>query len=205
MDYCFAVNRDNTVLYSILAKAAGVVSSSTINAALTHYFAEDARVTTADDPFSRDIPIAIACVLTALVLVLLLLLHSAKRSKKNAESRELAPTREDFVLFDDIPLSYSVYHVIHVEHSELYDAQIVYANHAFERLGGLSVEAVVGRYVRDLYPYIGEEWFQHARRAACDGQTVEFDYVDPLGGRTYRFMAKQVICPDYCAVTYQET
>ena len=43
MDYCLAVNRDDTLLYSILSKANALVPKSTVNAALTYYFAEDAR------------------------------------------------------------------------------------------------------------------------------------------------------------------
>ncbi|MDO4806477.1 MAG: transporter substrate-binding domain-containing protein, partial [Coriobacteriales bacterium] len=205
MDYCLAVNREDTVLYSILAKAISGVPSSTANAALTYYFMEDTRIGIADSLRQNLLSIALGavCVLVVAALVIVfLLLRSARAGKRGDGQEATIPTKEDFALFDDLPLSYSVYHVTHAEHSELYDAKIIYVNHRFEQLGGLPAEAVLGYSVRELYPHIGEEWFQNVSRAAIDGEKVELDYVDPLSGKTYRYMACQVMCPGYCAVTY---
>ncbi len=45
LDYCFAVARKDTELYSLLAKAVVLVPYSTVNAALSNYIAEDSRRT----------------------------------------------------------------------------------------------------------------------------------------------------------------
>lgn len=206
MDYCFAVNREDTVLYSILAKAAGVVPATTVNAALTRYFIEDSR-TGITDLFRQNLTIAVIA-LTVIILVLLvllfLLLRSTRRKKKVGEKTRPILRAEDFRFLDDLPVSYSVYHVTHAEHSKLYDAQIVYVNHKYEELGGLPSEAILGHRVRELYPHIGEDWYVNVKSAACDGTPVEYDYEDELSGKRYHFSARQIIQADYCAVTYVE-
>lgn len=121
----------------------------------------------------------------------------------SAESR-FVHASEIFHLFDDLPLSYSVYHVTHAEHSGLYDAVIFYVNHKYEEYGGIPAKNVLGHSVRELYPDIGEEWFQLVRRAALGGENVEADYLNPADGKRYRITARQIIYPGYCAITYQE-
>ena len=121
----------------------------------------------------------------------------------SAESR-FTHASEIFHLFDDLPLSYSVYHVTHAEHSGLYDAVIFYVNHKYEEYGGVPAKKVLGHSVRELYPDVGEEWFQLVRRAALGGENVESDYLNPADGKRYRITARQIIYPGYCAITYQE-
>lgn len=58
--------------------------------------------------------------------------------------------------------------------------------------------------VRELYPFIGEEWFESVKRAAMDGETVEGELVNTTDGKRFRFTARQIIYPGYCAITYQE-
>ena len=130
-------------------------------------------------------------------------LHADHDKNISAESR-LAHSSEIFHLFDDLPLSYSVYHVTHAEHSGLYDAVIFYVNHKYEEYGGLPAKAVLGHSVRELFPQIGEEWFDSIKRAALDGETVESEYVDPIHGKRFHFAARQIIYAGYCAVTYVE-
>ena len=204
MDYCFAVERQDTVLYSILSKVTAIVPSSTINAALARYYTEDARTGIASSTTQVIVNIVI-CVLVVTALVgLIVMMRNTWSGKRGAEKRQRVPVEEDFALFDDLPISYSVYHVTHAEHSELYDAEIVYANQKFLQLGGLSSEETIGHHVRELFPYIGEEWFEDARRAAFEGETVEYDYTDQLSGNKFRFSARQVMSPGYCAITYME-
>ena len=203
MDYCFAVNREDTVLYSILAKTAGVVPASTVNAALTHYFIEDSSKGIVD-LLRQNLSLAVI-VLTAIILALLfLLLRRTGREKKVSEKARPIPETKDFRFLDDLPVSYSVYHVIHAEHSKLYDAVIIYVNHKYEELGGLPAKAVLGRRVRELYPHIEENWYLNVKSAACDGMPVEYDYVDELSGKRYHFSARQIVQADYCAITYVE-
>jgi diguanylate cyclase (GGDEF)-like protein len=128
-------------------------------------------------------------------------LHADYDQSFSAESR-LAHSSEIFHLFDDLPLSYSVYHVTYAEHSGLYDAVIFYVNHKFEELGGHTAKEVLGHSVREIYPHIGETWIDNVKRAAIYGETVECDYDDPHTGRRFKFSAQQIIYPGYCAVTY---
>ena len=203
MDYCFAVNREDTILYSILAKTAGVVPATTVNAALTHYFIEDSRTGIAD-LFRQALTIAVIALTVIILVLLLLLLRRTGKEKKFREKARPAPAAEDFRFLDDLPVSYSVYHVKHAEHSKLYDAEIIYVNHKYEELGGLPAEAVIGHRVRELYPHIRENWYLNVKSAACDGTPVEYDYTDELSGKRYRISARQIIRADYCAITYVE-
>ena len=203
MDYCFAVGRGDLTLYSILAKVAGSVPTSTVSAALTYYFTEDARPDIVDFMRQNLWSVVLGAVALVVLVASLLLLRRMRLRERDARNRRMPPTREDFAFLDDMPISYSVYHVTHIEHSELYDAEIVYLNHAFEVAGKLPIENAVGHHVRELFPYVEEEWFHIAKRAAIDGERVEHDYVDPLRGESFRLTAWQVKLPGYCAFTYQ--
>ncbi len=130
-------------------------------------------------------------------------LHADYDRHISAESR-IAHASEIFSLFDDLPISYSVYHVTYAENSGLYDAVIFYVNHKYEEYGGAPAKNVLGHSVRELYPYVGNEWFRFVRRAALDGENVEGVHVDTTTGKRYHFTARQIIYPGYCAVTYQE-
>lgn len=205
MDYCFAVRREDTVLYSILAKTTGAVPESTVNAALSHYFTEDAEMIRSG-LIRENLRIGLGALFAGgLLAALVVLLFSVWRRKREAKRQERILSAEDFRLMDDLPVSYSVYRVTHAEHSELYDAEIIYVNHKYEQLGGLPAEAVLGHRVRQLYPFLGEEWFRNVKRAALDGETVESDHVDVLTRKRYRITVRQISMPGYCAITYLET
>ncbi len=206
MDYCLAVRRQDTTLYSILSKAMSTVPPSTVNAALTKYYTDEAGGNGTVDFVNQVLPSIAAFVPIAIALVVLfVLLRGVWLDRKGSGKRQRIPVKEDFVLFDDMPISCSVYHVTHTEHSELYDAEIIYVNRRFSQLGEIAEEAVLGHHVREMYPYIGEEWFEYAKRAALDGETVENEYADPLSGQKFQLKIWQVVCPGYCAATYRET
>ncbi len=78
MDDCLAVNREDTVLYSILSKVTGIVPAATINSALTKYYAEDAKTTAAALPGKSLIVLLAVLALTGWVFLLLLLLRKRK-------------------------------------------------------------------------------------------------------------------------------
>jgi len=202
MDYCFAVNRTDTVLYSILTKTAGAVPAPSVNAALTYYYTKDAGISL--QSFLRKNIGILFVLLAAAVLSYLIVLHILRKKKAADRNRMRTPTAEDFRLFDDLPISYSVYHVIHSEHSELYDAEIVYVNHKFEEYGRCEAASVIGQKVRTLYPYIEETWFRNIKRAAMDGETVENVFTDIVSGDDFRLSVRQILSPGYCAVTYMK-
>ena len=130
-------------------------------------------------------------------------LHADYDQNISNESR-LVHATEIFYLFDDLPMSYSVYRVRRMENSNLYDAEIFYVNHRFEEFGGVQAKDVLGRSVREIFPHLGEGWYRDVRRAAWDGETVEGYFVDIRNGRRFQFTARQIIYRGYCAVTYLE-
>ena len=130
-------------------------------------------------------------------------LHADHDNNISSESR-LGHASELFHLFDDLPLSYSVYHVTYAEHSGHYDAVIFYVNHKYEEYGGHPAKAVLGHSVRELYPFIGEDWFRAIKRAAMDGESVEGEITNSPDGKRFHYTARQIIYPGYCAITYQE-
>ena len=93
MDYCFAVRRDSTTLYSILNKANSMVPASTINAALSFYFTEDAKLTLGET-LTQNIGLVIAVIAAVALVILLLLLRSVKTQKKAEESSRLISATE---------------------------------------------------------------------------------------------------------------
>ena len=92
LDYCFAVPAGHPDLYSVMARIANLVPESTVNAALSHYSAEDAKSTLWD--FIEEHRLAVFGVIGALlVLILVLLIRSARAARK--ASRLIAATETD--------------------------------------------------------------------------------------------------------------
>ena len=83
VEYTFAVAPGETALYSILAKAVGLVPESTINTALSYYTAEDAKLTLWDIILD-NLPL-VMCVTAAVVLVILVLLVRSMRAEQKAK------------------------------------------------------------------------------------------------------------------------
>ena len=82
MDYCFAVSKGQTELYSILAKTVGLVPDSAVNAALTYYISEDSKLTFTD--FIVDNLTLVMAVIALVVLVILALMIQSMRAVRKA-------------------------------------------------------------------------------------------------------------------------
>ena len=93
MDDCLAVNRQDTLLYSILSKITGIVPPSTISAALTKYYAEDAK-TTVIDLFRRNLVVLLGVFALLGGVFLLLLLRGRRAENRAEESRRLIAETE---------------------------------------------------------------------------------------------------------------
>ena len=93
MDDCLAVNRKDTLLYSVLSKITGIVPPSTISAALTKYYAEDAN-TTLIDLFHRNLAVLLGGLALLGGVFLLLLLRGRRAEKRADESRRLIAETE---------------------------------------------------------------------------------------------------------------
>lgn len=130
-------------------------------------------------------------------------LHVDYDQSISAESR-ISHALELFNLFDDLPVTYAVFHVTYAEHSGLYDAVFFYVNHKYEEFAHLPAKALLGHTVREVFPFLGDDWYQDVKSAALDGQVVEGEFDNPLNGVHYHFTARQIIYPGYCAITSLE-
>ncbi len=90
MDYCLAIGKGETELYSILTKMVGMVPKSTVNAAMSYYVTEDARLSLTD--FIVDNLGVVMAVIAVVLLVILVLLvqnmRAARRAKKLISATE---------------------------------------------------------------------------------------------------------------------
>nr|MCR5552887.1 transporter substrate-binding domain-containing protein [Oscillospiraceae bacterium] len=92
MDYSFAVEKGETLLYSILTKTVGMVPKSTVNAAMSYYISEDAKLSLRD--FLQDHLVTVLSVAAAVLLIILLLLIQNMRSVRKAR-KLIAATETD--------------------------------------------------------------------------------------------------------------
>ena len=88
MDYCLAVRQGDTHLYSILSRVTGLVPESTVNAALTYYSTEDAKISFVD-LVKDNLFIVMTVIAVVLLAILLLLLRSIRAEKKAREEEHL--------------------------------------------------------------------------------------------------------------------
>ena len=92
MDYSFAVNKSNTELYSMLSKAVGLIPDSTLNAALSYYITEDARLKLKD--YIEDNISLIMLLVLAVVLIILGFMLRSIRAERMAR-RLISATESD--------------------------------------------------------------------------------------------------------------
>ena len=93
MDYCFAVNRADITLYSILSKITCLVPAATVNSALSFYFTEDAKLTPWD-LLRQNLGVVIAVLAGIALGYLLLALRSARTERKAGANRQLIAATE---------------------------------------------------------------------------------------------------------------
>ena len=130
-------------------------------------------------------------------------LHADYDQSISAEDR-IDHALEIFHMFDDLPVPYAVFRLTHAENSGRYDAVFFYVNHEFAALFGHTAKEVLGHTVRDVFPFFGDDWYQSVRSAALDGKIVEGEVENHPNGKRFRFTARQIIYPGYCAVTCVE-
>ena len=131
-------------------------------------------------------------------------LHADYDQNISAENR-IDHALELFHLFDDLPVPYAVFHVTYGKHSGRYDAVFFYLNHEFEGFADLPASAMLGHTVREVFPFLGEDWYQEVKRAALDGVVMEGEFDIPAKRKHYRYTARQIIYPGYCAITSVES
>ena len=93
LGYCFAVNKGDTVLYSILARIIGAIPTATVNASLAYYSMEEVKSTFAD--FIKDnLGVSMAVVAVIIIVILILVLRSMMIEKKANEEKTLISATE---------------------------------------------------------------------------------------------------------------
>ncbi|MDO4805374.1 MAG: EAL domain-containing protein, partial [Lachnospiraceae bacterium] len=122
----------------------------------------------------------------------------------SAESR-IEHALELFCMFDDLPVPYVVFRMTREERSGRYDAVFFYVNHKYEEFAHLPAKAMLGHTVREIFPVLGDDWYLDIKIAALDGKVMEMENFNPLDGKHYRFTARQIIYPGYCAITCVES
>ena len=130
-------------------------------------------------------------------------LHADYDQNISAESH-INHASELFYMFDDLPVPYAVFHVTHAEHSGQYDAVFFYVNHKYEEFACMPAKDMLWHTVREVFPFLGDEWYEDVKRAALGGKIVEGEFFNPPSGKIYRFTARQIIYPGYCAITVME-
>ena len=163
MDYYMAVREGDAELYSILSKLTDLIPKSTINASLTYYSTEDAKMSFAD--VVRENMAAIMTVVALILLVILLLtLRSIHLEKKAREEEHLVKDLNKQVFVD--PLT-SVRNK---------GAITKFIDELQGRIdSGEKVEAAIGmfdcndlKYINDKYGHDkGDEYLKAASRLIC--------------------------------------
>lgn len=81
LDYYFAIKKGQTALYSIMAKVISMVPEASVNASLTHYITEDAKLTIADY-LADHLPLVLTIVAVVLLVILILLAQNIKAARR---------------------------------------------------------------------------------------------------------------------------
>ena len=88
MDYCFAVNKGDTELYSILSRVVKSVPDAVVHTALTYYSTEDVK-TSFGDLLRDNLFIVLAVIAAVMLVILILLLRNIRAEKKVLEEERL--------------------------------------------------------------------------------------------------------------------
>ena len=88
MDYCFAVRKGDTELYSVLARAIEAVPRATVHKALTYYSTEDVKTSFAD-LVKDNLFLVLTVIALILAVILMLLLRNIRAERKILEEEHL--------------------------------------------------------------------------------------------------------------------
>jgi diguanylate cyclase (GGDEF)-like protein len=101
MDYCFALNKGNTTLYSILTKVNNAVPDAVIHTALTYYSTEDVKTSFSD--MVKDNLFAVLAVIAGVMIIILgLLLRNIRSERKILEEERMLSTLNKRVFVDPL-------------------------------------------------------------------------------------------------------
>ena len=125
--------------------------------------------------------------------------HTTTASNETLMNR----ARELFHLYDNLPIPFAVFRALKDDAGQVNDAILFYANKPYEHNSGHSIQEMLGKSTRMLFPGLDERWYRYVRRAACCGETVQGRFFFKPTQTDYYITASQVIRPGFCAITFQ--
>ena len=99
MDYCFAVAKGETEIYSILSRAICAIPDSVVHTALTYYSTEDVK-TSFVDLIRDNLFLILSIVAVVLLVILILTLRNVKTTKKVKEEEHIVDDLNKRVFVD---------------------------------------------------------------------------------------------------------
>lgn len=106
-----------------------------------------------------------------------------------------------FQIFDELPISYGVYKIIHELGDD--DAVQLYANHKFMQMTGTRPETLIGKRVSHFFPVCSNEWYSLAKQAGLEGKTVTGQFHFSILNCDIEATAYPIIGRGFCAFTFQ--
>ena len=109
-----------------------------------------------------------------------------------------------FQMYDQLPLSFAVYHLKTDPETGELQAEFFYVNNRFAHEQNKTPDQIIGRSTKEVFPTLEQEWYDMAQRAAFLSEEVvaENVYIDCMKTHYY-VTASQIIRPGYCVFTYQ--
>ena len=101
MDYCFALNKGSTTLYSILTKVNNAIPNAVIHTALTYYSTEDVK-TGFKDIVKDNLFVVMVVIALIMVIILGLLLRNIRSERKILEEERMLRTLNKRVFVDPL-------------------------------------------------------------------------------------------------------
>jgi len=153
------------------------------------------------------------------LLITSLLVHRRRRERSEQELEELNKTLEQRVaeratelqesearyrsLFNSMTEGFALHEIITDADGKPCDYRFLETNPAFERLTGLSREAVIGKTVREVIPNVETYWIKTFGRVALEGTPTHIEnYSAPLN-RWYEVVAYRT-APNQFAVLFMD-
>jgi PAS domain S-box-containing protein len=120
------------------------------------------------------------------------------RRLASLQSQNLVPTAEQSLresekryrsLFEGMTEGFAIHEMLYDVNGQPYDYRFLDVNPAFERLTGLTRQAVVGKTYREVLPREGDRWINYYRKVVLTGEPAQFEEFSPTLNMYYEIFA----------------